>query len=124
MVFNGLKFECIKYGTNELLKTQYDYIDPTNSNSIMDKPVIRDLGIQMDLSGQFETHIFKTISKAKQKCGWVNRAFHNKSITLRRKLWRSYIEPVLDYGSQVYCPINPKLIAQLDTVQRSYTYFT
>ena len=57
MVFNGLKFECIKYGTNELLKTQYDYIDPTNSNSIMDKPVIRDLGIQMDLSGQFETHI-------------------------------------------------------------------
>ena len=85
---------------------------------------IRDLGIQMDLSGQFETHIYKTISKAKQKFGWVNRAFHNKSIGLRRKLWRSYLEPLLDYGLQVYCPVNPTLIAQLETVQQSYTFMT
>ena len=34
------------------------------------------------------------------------------------------MEPVLDYGSQVYCPVNLTLISRLETVQRYYTYHT
>ena len=64
------------------------------------------------------------MSKCKQRCGWINRAFINKSITLRRKLWRSYIEPLLDYGSQLYTPINLGLIAHLESVQRLFTVQT
>ena len=36
MAFNGLKFECLKYGGNDTLKSTYDYITPSASTSIED----------------------------------------------------------------------------------------
>ena len=85
---------------------------------------VRDWGIYIDAEGTFDYHISKAISKAKKLCGWIGRSFFNKSIELRQKLWRKYIEPVLDYGSQLYCPISITQISNLETVQRYYTYHT
>ena len=124
MAFHGLKFECLKFGDNKDLSEEYDYIDSSGSNSIKDAQNVRDLGIYMDANGTFEYHIYKAISKAKKLCGCISRSFINRSIDLRRKLWRSYVEPVLDYGSQLYCPINLTLISNLEAVQRNYTHNT
>jgi len=122
MEFNGLKFECLKFGDNRSLSDDYDYIDSTGTDSITDAQSVRDLGVEFD--GNFEIHITKAVSKARKLCGWINRSFINRSIDLRRKLWCSYVESVLDYGSQVYCPVNLTLISRLETVQRYYTYHT
>ena len=124
MAFHGLKFECLKFGNQRELADQYDYIDSTGANPIREAQNVRDLGIYIDAGGSFDYHISKAISKAKKLCGWIGRSFFNKSINLRRKLWRTYIEPVLDYGSQLYCPISITQISNLETVQRHYTYHT
>ena len=124
MAFNGLKFECLKYGVNRELADSYDYIDSSGSSPITDAQSARDLGVHMDIDGTFTTHITKAVNKSKKLCGWINCSFINKSIELRRKLWRTYVEPVLDYGSQIYCPINLTSISRLETVQRYYTYHT
>ena len=124
MAFHGLKFQCLKFGDNKDISEEYNYIDSSGSNSIKDAQNVRDLGIYMDVNGTFEYHIYKAISKAKKLCGWISRSFINRSIDLRRKLWRSYVEPVLDYGSQLYCPINLTLISNLEAVQRNYTHNT
>ena len=39
-------------------------------------------------------------------------------------MWRTYVQGLLDYGSQVWCPIDPVLIAQLETTQRSFSVQT
>ena len=36
-------------------------------------------------------------------------------------MWRTYVQGLLDYGSQVWCPTDPTLIAHLETTQRVFT---
>ena len=113
MAFNGLKFECMKYGSDETFKEQYNHITPQAVTSIDDCHNVRDLGIIMSIDGSYNDHINKVISKAKQKVAWINRSFYNKSTQLRRKLWRNYIESTMDYGSQLWSPIVPTKLSNL-----------
>ena len=39
----------------------------------------------------------------------------NKSIHFRQFMWKIYIQGLLDYGSQVWCPIDATLISHLET---------
>ena len=64
MEFNGLKFECLKFGDNRSLSDDYDYIDSTGTDSITDAQSVRDLGVYMDIDGNFEIHITKAVWKA------------------------------------------------------------
>ena len=39
-------------------------------------------------------------------------------------MWKTYVQGLLDYGSQVWCPIDGALIAHLETTQRMFTVQT
>merc|ERR1712240_536982 len=39
-------------------------------------------------------------------------------------MYKTYIQGLLDYGSQVWAPIKPALILHLESVQRLYTIQT
>ena len=39
-------------------------------------------------------------------------------------MYKTYIQGLQDYGSQVLAPVNPALILHLESVQRSYTIQT
>ena len=39
-------------------------------------------------------------------------------------MWKTYVQGLLDYSSQVWCPVDIKLISHLDTTQRMYTVQT
>ena len=124
MAFNGDKFECIKMGENDTVKNKYMYTIPKCCGSIEDVNNLRDLGILVSDSGDYRDQIYKVVKKVKQRCGWINRSFYNNSLNFKRFMWKTYVQGLLDYGSQVWCPTDPSLIAHLETTQRIFTVQT
>ena len=54
MLFNGMKFEILRYGRNEDLK---DYFTPNFEDIIEEKDCLRDLGILMSNTASFSNHV-------------------------------------------------------------------
>ena len=75
MVFNGDKFENLKYGTNEDLKNSCNFLTPNSDGIFERKECLRDLGIQMNEKADFSDHINSVCSKVNQKSGWILRTF-------------------------------------------------
>ena len=124
MKFNGEKFECLKIGTNSDLMNEYNYTTPNFDGCIGDVESLRDLGVIVSRTGDYKEHIYKVVSKAKQRAGWISRSFVRNTIDFRRHMYRTYVQSLLDYGSQVWAPVNPSLISHLESVQRLYTIQT
>ena len=124
IAFNNLKFECLQIGYNENLKTEYNYMTPNLDYIIEVKDNVKDLGVWMSFSGNFDFHITKTITKVKQRIGWIQHSFKNNDIEFRKFLWKNYIAGVLDYNSQIWSPVNDTKISSIEQPLRSYTYQT
>ena len=76
MLFNGKKFEMLRYGKNEDLKNSTMYLTPGAEDFIEVKEDLRDLGIQMADNAKFSIHISNVCAKVRQKCGWILRTFN------------------------------------------------
>ena len=120
MSFNNSKFELLRYGLNTDLKdgTSYESLD---GSQIETKTHVKDLGVIMSNSGSFSEHINRTCRKARDMCSWILRTFSSRSPILMITLWKSLVQPILDYCSQLWCPIQLGQIKQLEEVQKSFT---
>ena len=78
MEFNDSKFELLRYGKNDSLKTVTNYLS-SNKSVIAEKEQIRDLGVIMTNDGTFKHHILQTIDSAKQQSSWVLRTFKTRA---------------------------------------------
>ena len=54
-------------------------------------------------------------------CSWILRTFKSRSPILMVSLWKAMVQPILDYCSQLWCPIQPGQIKQLEEIQKSFT---
>ena len=54
-------------------------------------------------------------------CSWILRTFVSRSPFLMTTLWKALVQPILDYCSQLWCPILPGQIKQLEEVQKCFT---
>ena len=54
-------------------------------------------------------------------CSWVLRTFKDRSIRVMKTLWSALIQPILDYCSQLWCPIQPGLIRKIEQIQQAFT---
>ena len=72
MLFNGNKFEILRYGRNEDLK---DYFTPNFEDIIEEKDCLRDLGILMSNTASFSNHVNLVCKKVNQNSGWILRTF-------------------------------------------------
>ena len=68
----------------------------------------------------FSLHISDTVLAASQKCGWILRSFKTRDCSLMITLWKSLVAPVLDYCSQLWCPVNLGQIQKLELIQLHY----
>ena len=118
--FNVKKLELLRYGTNSDLKDQTFYVGP-DGNRIQEKPTVRDLGVQMSNNGNFTEQIDIVCQKAKDMCSWVLRTFKDRSVRVMKTLWSALIQPILDYCSQLWCPIKPGLIRKIEQIQQAFT---
>ena len=121
MEFNGTKFQAIKYGRNLNLKDLYNYENSDCTEPIEDVDSTRDLGIEMSDDGSFTKHINKIIKKVKKKMGWINRSFVRNTIDFKRTIWRTYIQSVLDYGSQIWAPVDPIQMSKIENLLKNFT---
>ena len=115
------KFECLKTGFNYEPKTEYDYLTPDMELTIENKDNIKDLGIWMSSTGDFSYHISKVISKVRQQIGWIQRSFRTKDMVFKKIMWQTYISGLLDYNSQLWCPIEEGKVSSIEQLLQSYT---
>ena len=120
MKFNDKKLEVLRYGCNDTLKSLTSYNSP-DGTSIAVKSTVRDLGVEMSDSGAFTDQINKICEKAKDMCSWILRTFKSRTPLVMKTLWKSLVLPILDYCSQLWCPINPGHIQKLEAIQQSFT---
>ena len=118
MKFNDIKFELLRYGTNNNIKQSTSYTS-SNDNEIPEKQKVRDLGVVMTNDGKFKTHINETIQNAKKISSWILRTFKSCSPTPMLTLWKSLVLPKLEYCSQLWSPWQ-KDIQNLEIVQWSF----
>ena len=85
---------------------------------------LRDLGIIISDNGNFKQQISKVVLKAKRICGWIDRSFMRNDHIWRRYMLRTYVLPILDYGSQVWSPTAQSELNELESIQRTYTHKT
>ena len=121
MVFNGKKFELLRYGKDEDLKNSTSYLTPEAEDLIEVKECLRDLGIKMSDDAKFSEHINHVSSKVRQKCGWILRTFSCRKTFLMKFLWKTLVQGHIDYCSQLYFPNQSKELEMLEDLQKNFS---
>ena len=106
MEFNKGKFEVMRYGENQALKCETEYFSGDYEEIIERKESLRDLGVQLTDDGGFREHIEKVTKKARQKSGWIFRTFYSRETQFLKQVFKSLVQPHLDYCSQLWSPSN------------------
>ena len=119
MKFNADKFDCLRYGYDEIIKSNSHYMS-NESTEIESKTSLKDLGVLMSSSANFDPHVNKTVVAANLKAGWVLRTFRTREPELMLTLWKSLVLPILDYCCQLWAPSSAGSIQALENVQKAY----
>ena len=121
MLFNGKKFELLRYGTNVEIKESTSYLTPGYEDIVEVKENLRDLGVIMSDDGTFSNHINQVCSKVKQKCGWILRTFSNRQTHFLKMMWKTLVQGHVDYCSHLYMPSKLSELQQIENLQIWYT---
>ena len=103
MKFNANKFELLRHGKEQEIKSATTYKSYDDSN-IDDKEQVRDLGKMMSNTATFALHIRNIVKKTRDKMGWMLRVFQSWKRSLMLKLLKSLVIPLLEYCCQLWNP--------------------
>ena len=120
MVFNGDKFEMLRFWPGKSPRPEHLYCDQEGGH-IEEKTHLRDLGVQVSSDLTFNIHIENVVSASTRMVAWVLRTFRRRSKTLMLTLWKSLIQSKIDYCSQLWSPNDQASISKLEGVARSFT---
>ena len=120
MKFNGGKFELIRFGQNTELKENTVYFTPNQEDIIEEKESLRDLGVIISNAMTFSNHVDKVCSKVSQKAGWILRTFRSRKTFLLKPLFKSLLQPHIDYCSQLYFPSTQKDMQRIENLQKNF----
>ena len=123
MEFNGDKFECLRcwpHQDKSHLLDNHHYKDSSDKD-IEEPSEVKDLGILFSPDLSFRVHIDKMIKQTNKLTGWVFRTFRTRSVKVMMTVWRSLIQPRLDYCSQLWSPADATTINNLEDIQRHFT---
>ena len=114
MDFNKGKFVVMRYGQNEDLKNETEYFSGNYEEIIERKDSVRDLGVQLTDNGAFDEHIEKVCKKVRQKSGWIFRTFYSRNTLFLKQLFKSLIQPHIDYCSQLWAPLEGSNLEKIE----------
>ena len=118
MQFNRKKFERVRYCYDEENAPDFDYTAPDTTN-IEQKSNVKDLGVILSSDLSFSLQIEKAITSANQMFGWCLRTFRGRGSFLLLTLFKSIVQPHLDYCSQIWSPIKQEDINRIEQVQKA-----
>ena len=67
----------------------------------------------MSSSGDFTGQVNQIVKRAKKRAGWIHRSFIKNDREFLKRMWKTYIQSMIDFGSQVWCPVDPSNIMNL-----------
>ncbi|EYC38764.1 hypothetical protein Y032_0697g1612 [Ancylostoma ceylanicum] len=82
---------------------------------------IKDLGIHFKSDLSFDTHIRETVRKSLATLFTIFRNVHSNNAGILVKLFKAYVRPTLEYGSQVWSPSTEKRQKAVEKVQQIFT---
>ena len=119
MKFNSDKFECLRFWPGRMGAPEQQYYGP-DSQIIENKQHLRDLGVEICEDLSFSVHIQNVISSSSKLDGWAMRTFRKRSQHVMITIWKSIIQPKIDYCSQLWSPNDQASINQIENVQRHF----
>ena len=102
------------------MKPETPYLDP-GGNTIAEKLHLRDLGVKISNDCSFSANIEKTVAAANKLSGWGLHSFTRRSRHVMSTIWKTLIQPKLDYCSVLWSPSDQGSIAKLKSL---YSHFT
>ena len=120
MFFNSDKFESLRFWPGSGDPPEFQYLGPDDS-PIEVKTNLRDLGVQLSSDLSFKVHVEKTVAGASKLTGWGLRTFRRRSMNVMKTIWKSLVQPKMDYCSQLWSPGDQESINKLESVQRHFT---
>ena len=121
MEFNKGKFIVLRYGENETLKNETEYFSGDFDEVIERKESLRDLGVQLTDDGGFGEQIEKVCKKARQKSGWLFRTFYSRNTHFLKQVFKSLVQPHIDYCSQLWTPLEGPNLEKVEKVLRDFS---
>eukprot|EP00116_Pleurobrachia_bachei_P000518 sb/3460780/ len=119
MEFNTSKFQLLHHGGNKELKKSYTLKSGTQVESSGE---VRDLGILIDASLSWKTHISDIVKKARKMASWILRSFSTRKPEHMLLLYKAYVRPHIEYCSSLWSPHLIGEIERLEAIQRSFTH--
>ena len=92
-----------------------------SSSTVLHCISIKDLGITLEPSLKFKSHIMDIIARAKQRAALIHRCFASRSIKNLTRAYSTYIRPMLEYATTVWSPSQITLINAIERVQKQFT---
>ena len=92
-----------------------------DSVTLSDSTSIKDLGILIDPSLKFTTHIHSLSKRARQRSALIYRSFLSRNLSNLILAYTTYVRPLLEYASPAWSPFQISLIDSFEKVQRSST---
>ena len=121
MKFNGKKFQVVRYGQNEELKNSTEYFAGNFEEIIERFETIRDLGVQLSDDASFDEQVEKVVKKARQKSGWIFRTFYCRRPAFLKQMFKSLVQPHIDYCSQLWMPLEGVNMDKIEKVLRDFS---
>ena len=121
MKFNGDKFQVLRYGENKNIKNDTLYFTSNMEGVIEEVDKCRDLGIIMENTAKFDSHIDKVCKQVRQKCGWILRTFYSRNPKFLRHMYNTLVQPHIDFSSQLWAPPEGPAMDRIEQLLRNYT---
>ena len=117
--YNTSKCQTLRIGTKNMQSDRPTYkLNGVNLENIQEQ---RDLGVTIDSSLEFETHINKSSQRAYAAWGIARRTFEKMSPALFRLVYKTFIRPHVEFCPQVWSPYKKFRIKKIEKVQRITT---
>ena len=116
------KFELLQHGNNDDLKGENSHSYQLSSGQkIPNSKVVKDLGVTIDESLRWSSHITEVTKQASQTSAWVLRTFSTRESLPLMTLYKSLVRSKMDYCCPVWFPTTKEEISALEGIQRSFT---
>ena len=75
----------------------------------------------MSNDASFSSHVNLVCGKVRQKSGWILRTFRNRQTWFLKLMWKTLVQPHVDYCSQLYFPHLNSEMQKIENLQQTYT---
>ncbi|MDW0252237.1 MAG: reverse transcriptase family protein, partial [Nitrososphaeraceae archaeon] len=99
----------------------FNYSYTINNMPINRVDTIKDLGVTIDGSLSFDSHINNICAAARQRSGLILKCFSSRDPSLLIRAFCTYVRPLLEYASCIWSPSQKTVIHKIESVQRYFT---